>query len=158
MLTPDERSQRLEKIRSFPAQLEALVEYLDEDELNVQSLEGEWSVRQIVHHLADSHMNAYIRLKLILTEDNPNVKGYDQDKWAELIDTSTIPIDESLLILRGLHRRWVRLFENLQDDDWKRTAIHSEIGEITPDDLLVTYSDHGDNHIDQINRTLAAQG
>jgi hypothetical protein len=158
MLTPEERRARIEKIRTFPAQLEALVEYLDDDDLLGRPLDGEWSVQQIVHHLADSHMNAYIRTKLILTEDRPALKPYDQEKWAELIDTATIPIEESLLILRGLHRRWVRLFESLEDEDWARAATHPEHDNYNLEQILITYSDHGDNHIEQINRTLAAQG
>ena len=158
MLTPEERRQRIEKIRAFPAQLEALVEYLDEDALMGRPLEGEWSVQQIVHHVADSHMSAYMRTKLMLTEDKPALKPYDQEKWAELIDTATIPIEESLLILRGLHRRWVRLFETMQDADWSRAGTHPEHDRYTLEDVLRIYSDHGDNHIDQIKRTLAAQG
>lgn len=158
MLTPEERRARIEKIRSFPAQLEALVEYLDDDDLLGKPLEGEWSVQQIVHHLADSHMNAYIRTKLILTEDRPTLKPYDQEKWAEMIDSATVSIDDSLLILRGLHRRWVRLLETLEDADWSRPAHHPEHENYTLEDILIIYSDHGDNHIEQINRTLAAQG
>ena len=158
MFTPEERRARIEKIRSFPAQLEALVEYLDDDDLLGRPLDGEWSVQQIVHHLADSHMNAYIRTKLMLAEDNPTLKPYDQEKWAEMIDTATVNIDESLLILRGLHRRWTRILDSLEDADWSRTGIHPEIGQITLEDILKTYSDHGDLHIEQINRTLAAQG
>ncbi len=158
MFTPEERSARIEKIRSFPAQLEALVEYLNEDDLLGRPLEGEWSVQQIVHHLADSHMNAYIRTKLILSEDKPTLKPYNQEVWAEMIDTATINIDESLLILRGLHRRWVRLFESLEEDQWGRQGVHPENGDMSLDDILKTYSDHGDNHIQQISRTLAAQG
>jgi hypothetical protein len=158
MLSAEERQARIEKIRSFPAQLEALVEYLDDDDLLGRPLEGEWSVQQIVHHVADSHMNAYIRTKLILSEDKPPLKGYDQVAWAEMIDTATLPIDESLLILRGLHKRWVRIFESLEDDQWALSGVHSESGAMTLDDILTTYSDHGENHIEQINRTLAAQG
>jgi len=158
MLSPEERAARIEKIREFPAQLEALVEYLDDDDLLGKPLEGEWSVQQIVHHLADSHMNAYIRTKLILTEDKPALKGYDQDKWAEMIDTATIPIEESLLILRGLHRRWARLLESLEDADWTREGTHPEHDHYDLEGILITYSNHGDNHIEQINRTLAAQG
>jgi hypothetical protein len=103
-------------------------------------------------------MNAYVRTKLILTEDKPMLKGYDQEKWAELIDTATIPIEESLLILRGLHRRWVRLLESLEDADWARQGTHPEHDHYDLEGILITYSNHGDNHIEQINRTLAAQG
>jgi len=158
MLTPDERSAHIEKIRSFPAQLAALVEYLDDDDLMGRPLEGEWSVQQIVHHVADSHMNAYIRTKLILTEEKPPLKPYQQEVWAEMVDTATINIDESQLILRGLHRRWARILESLEDADWARQGVHPENGDMSLDDILKTYSDHGDNHIEQINRTLAAQG
>jgi hypothetical protein len=155
--TPDQRREMIEKIRSLPAQLEALVLRLSVEQLTTHYLAGEWTVAQNVHHLADSHMNSFIRLKLILTEDHPTVKPYDQDLWAELADGDSAAIQQSLSILSGLHRRWVALFESLQEADWRRAGIHPELGEITVDDLLRIYADHGEGHITQITNTLAAQ-
>src|SRR5262245_21879553 len=102
-------------------------------------------------------MNSFVRLRLILTEERPTLKPYDQDRWAELADSGTTALEESLSILEGLHRRWVRVFESLQETDWQRAGRHPEIGDITVDDLLEIYAAHGEGHIDQINRTLVAQ-
>jgi hypothetical protein len=157
MMTAAERRERIEKIRNFPAQLEALMQNLSEANLNTHFLEGEWTVAQNVHHVADSHMNAYIRLKLILTEDNPPLKGYNQDSWAVTADSHDLPVASSLALLKGLHARWCVLWESLGDADWSRSGTHSENVKMTPEDVLRTYSNHGDAHIDQINRTLAAK-
>lgn len=157
MQTDTPRREWIEKIRRLPAQLEHVVCDLTDEQLHTPYIEGEWSVAQNVHHLADSHINSFIRLKLILTEDCPPLKGYDQDSWAEMADERETPISSSLTILRGLHRRWVMLFESLQDRDWQRVGIHSESGEMTVHDLLSYYGQHGEGHIEQIKRSLAAQ-
>ena len=156
MLTPAEREARIAIIRTFPARLAALVENLSEEQLTTIYLPGEWTVQQIVHHLPDLHTNSVIRLKLILTEENPRLKPYDQEKWALLPDVTRTPISASLAILEGLHERWCNLFESLTEAQWARVGFHPEVGEITPDDLLMTYSDHCDIHYEQITRTLAA--
>lgn len=152
-----ERRPLIEAIGALPEQLAALVRPLTEEQLTTHFIPGEWTVAQNVHHLADSHMNSVIRLKLILTEDRPTLKPYDQDSWALLADGGHLQIEESLDILRGLHRRWVRIFEALTEEQWRRTGLHPEVGEVTPEDLLKTYAAHGVGHLDQIRRTLAAQ-
>ena len=151
-LTP-ERQARLQKIRELPATVEALTKNLSDSQLDAPRGEGEWTVRQVVHHLADSHINSVIRLKLILTEDHPTLRPYDQEAWATLSDI-TLPLEPTFSLLRGLHQRWVALFENLSAEDWRRTGFHPEIGDITPDDLLTIYARHGEEHIEQINRAL----
>ncbi len=151
-----ERQARIDRIRRFPAELTSLVENLSEAQRSAKTIEEEWTVRQIVHHLPDSHMNSVTRLKLILTEDVPTIQPYDQDLWAELHDVHHTPIEASLLILRGLHERWCDLFESLDEAQWSRKGYHPEIGDITPVDLVQIYSDHCDEHIDQINRVLQA--
>jgi hypothetical protein len=156
MFTPQERRARIDKIRRLPAQLEALVSPLTPSQLTTPYLAGEWTVAQNVHHLADSHINSYIRMRLMLTEDHPTLKPYDQEVWATLPDAGTPDLQSSLAILRGLHHRWVQLFESLQEDDWARAGLHPEVGEITVEDILRIYSDHCDAHLDQITRTLAA--
>jgi hypothetical protein len=156
MLTPEERARRIAIIRDFPPRLTALVGGLSDARLKGEFLPGEWTVQQIVHHLPESHMNSFVRLKLILTEDHPTLKPYDQAAWAELADVDATPIECSLVLLRGLHERWAILFERLTDHQRQRTGYHPENGDMTPDDLLVAYSDHCDIHVEQITRTLAA--
>jgi hypothetical protein len=129
---------------------------LTPEQLTTRYLASEWTVAQNVHHLADSHMNSYIRLKLMLTEDHPTLKPYDQDAWALSADANNPAIETSLQLLRGLHARWVTLFESLGEDDWLRAGRHPETGEVTAEDQLRIYAAHGEGHIDQIKRTLAA--
>jgi hypothetical protein len=157
VLTNEQRHELIDKIRVFPAQLRARVSGLTDEQLTTHFLDGEWTVAQNVHHLADSHMNSFIRMRLILTEERPPLKPYDQDRWAELADSGVTALEDSLSILEGLHRRWVRLFESLGAADWQRAGQHPEIGEVTLDGILQIYAAHGEGHIDQINRTLAAQ-
>jgi hypothetical protein len=121
-------------------------------------MDGEWNVAQNVHHLADSHMNSFIRFKLLLTEENPTIRPYDQDRWAVTADGNNLAVQDSLMLLQGLHRRWVQLLRSLDEAQWKRTGHHPESGQITPESLLRTYAAHGEGHIDQIQRTLAAGG
>lgn len=155
MFTPEERRAMIERLRRLPDELEALVGGLDERQLRTAFIPGEWSVAQNVHHLADSHMNAFIRTKLMLTEDNPTFKPYDQDAWALTPDYAP-SIGESLSILRGLHARWCALFENLTDEEIVRPGLHPELGPYRIDLILQGYNRHSDAHIDQIQRTLAA--
>jgi hypothetical protein len=157
VLAPEQRPALIEKIRILPAQLRACVAGLTEEQLTTHFLVGEWTVAQNVHHLADSHMNSFIRTRLILTEERPALRPYDQDRWAELADSGTTALEESFCILEGLHQRWVRLFESLDEAGWRRAGMHPEIGEVTLDDILQIYAAHGEGHIDQIERTLAAQ-
>ena len=156
MLTSEERQRRIAIIRDFPARLTELVTPLSEEQLKTRYLPGEWTVQQIVHHLPESHMNSFSRLKFILTEDHPTLQPYDQAKWALLPDVNLTPIQASLDILKGLHERWANLFASLSDEQCQRTGYHPENGDMTPDDLLVMYSDHCDIHVEQITRTLAA--
>lgn len=153
----EEQIERIDIIRNFPAELEALVSHLTDEQLTTHYLEGEWTVAQNVHHLADSHMNSIIRLKLILTEDEPFLKDYIQDEWAELPDANHALIHQSLMLLNGLHQRWATIFENVADEDWQRFGMHETNGKMTVDDLLRIYANHCAAHIDQIKRTLAAQ-
>jgi len=157
MFTSSEREALIARIARLPAQVTAVVRDLNETQLCTPFLLGEWSVAQNVHHLADSHMNSFIRLKLILTEENPTLKPYDQDAWATRADGDNAAIDSSLALLQGLHRRWVTLFASLQDEEWARTGLHPAIGTVSVEDLLRSYAAHGEGHLDQMARTLAAQ-
>ena len=157
MSTIAERQAMMAQIRDLPANIEATVQGLNNEQLDAPGGEGEWTIRQVVHHLADSHMNSFIRLKLILTEENPTLKPYDQEAWANLPDTASLPLEATFSILRGLHKRWVALFESLTEAQWQRTGFHPEIGDVTPGDLLKIYARHGEEHIEQITRLLTAQ-
>ena len=113
-------------IRLLPQALENAVLNLDEAQLNTPYREGGWTVKQVVHHVADSHMNAYCRFKLALTEDNPTIKPYQEHLWAELPDTKNLPINISLTLLHALHARWIEILVNMKDEDFNRTAVHPE--------------------------------
>jgi hypothetical protein len=154
-LSHEDRAAAITRLRQLPAQLEALVDGLTEAQLDARP-NGEWSVRQNVHHLADAHMNVFIRMKLALTEDQPIVKPFDQDTWAETPEACTAPIEQSLAILRGLHARWAMLFESLDDAAFGRMFLHPEHGIVTVEALLTSYANHGEAHLRQIRETLAA--
>jgi hypothetical protein len=151
-----ERALLIDKIRRLPEQIAELLEGLDSTQLTAHPLAGEWSVAQNVHHLADSHMNSYIRCKLILTEEHPTLKPYDQEKWAKMADASGPDVTVSLALLTALHSRWVIFWESLPSDTWARTGFHPEYGDVSLDDQLDTYAAHGEAHIDQVTKTLAA--
>jgi hypothetical protein len=155
MSTPAERQERIARIAALPDALAAIVAALSDAELDARTDANPWTVRQVTHHIADSHLNAFIRLKLMLTEDHPTIKPYDQEAWAQLADAA-LPVGTTLALLRGLHARWVRLFESLGPDDWARTAYHPENGEVTVEWLLDTYARHGQDHLDQIQRIRQA--
>lgn len=152
------RAGQIARIEALPALLEDAVGGLSVEQLLAHPLADEWSVAQNVHHLADSHMNAYVRCKLILTEERPTLKPYFQNAWAETVDGAQADVSASLAILRGLHNRWVTLLRALPADAWSRAGWHPELQrEYTIDSILTLYSGHGEAHLDQIARTLAAQ-
>jgi len=150
MLAPAERTEKIDALRRLPEALEVAVRGLTDQQLDTPYREGGWTVRQVVHHLADSHMNAFIRMKLILTEENPTLKPYDQERWATQADVMKMPIGSSLMLLRGLHQRWAVLLEQVPGDAWGRTAYHPEHGEVTLERQLITYAAHGEKHIGHI--------
>lgn len=154
----EERERLIATIAALPGQLEELVTGLGPDQLTAHPLAGEWSVAQNVHHLVDSHVNSYIRCKLILTEERPPLKPYDQDAWAALPDGAEADITVSLAILRSLHERWVRLWRALPAEAWAREGLHPANGPMSLERILGVYAAHGEAHLDQITRTLAARG
>jgi uncharacterized damage-inducible protein DinB len=138
-------------IKDFPKQLKDEVHNLTENELEKQYRPNGWSVRQIVNHCADSHMNSLIRFKLALTEPIPVIKPYFEDRWAELSDTKTFPIESSLKILEGLHERWVHLLNSLSNEDLERKFEHPETGELIS--LIMNigiYAWHCEHHLAHI--------
>ena len=150
MLTDAERREKIAQIGSLPSSLEEALAGLDEAQIDTPYRSGGWTVRQVVHHLADSHMNAFVRMKLVITEDTPTLKPYNQDEWAVQADAMKTPLLSSVSILKGLHERWVTLLENVAESGWARTAMHPENGEMTLDDLLSLYGRHGESHVKQI--------
>ena len=151
------RQQKLETLRRFPQQLRSLVTGLADKRLLATPIEDEWSIAQIVHHCADSHLNGFTRLKLVITEDSPSLKPYDEASWGQLADANHANIENSLQLLDGLHPRFVMAFENLSDEQWLRSGEHMAVGTQTVDDLLDVYASHCSAHLSQIRRTLAAQ-
>lgn len=157
-LTDLERAAFRRRIAALPAEARSAVSGLDEAALDTPYREGGWSPRQIVHHLADSHLNAFTRFKLGITEDLPTLKPYDQDRWAETADVSGVGVDASLSILEGLHERWARLLESLAPPDFGRLLNHPEIGAIDLDFLLQLYAWHGAHHVAQVTALRVRRG
>jgi hypothetical protein len=146
-LTEEQKQKSLDDIASAPANLRKAVKGLSEAQLDTPYRPDGWTVRQVVHHVPDSHMNAYIRFKLALTEDEPTIKPYAEDRWAKLADTKATPTEVSLTMLESLHDRWVRLLRSLGPEDWKRTFRHPEMGAMTLEKTLALYAWHGRHHV-----------
>ena len=157
MLTTDQRSAKIARIAACPPALRAAVEDLTDEQLDTPYRDGGWTVRQVVHHLVDSHANAFLRFRWVVTEDNTVIKTYDQDVWATLPDMR-MPIAPSLTTLDALHQRWTFFLNALPDEAWSKTATHPERGEINLEDLLDIYSRHGDDHIKQITDLRTRRG
>lgn len=151
------RTAAIAAIADLPVKMRAAVRGLTEKQLDTPYRPGGWTVRQVVHHVPDSHMNALIRLKLALTEENPTVKPYDEKAFAELADQQ-LPIDVSLAILDGLHARWTALLRALAPEQFARPLYHPEIGAITVDDLVQTYGWHSRHHVAHITHLRAREG
>ena len=151
-LSDAERATAILKIEATPATLRAALAGMSDTQLDSTYREGSWTLRQVVHHLADSHVNSYTRFRLALTENHPTIKPYDEGKWAELEDARAMPVEVSLTLLDSLHARWVRLLRSLKPSDFDRTIDHPENGTMTIDQLLALYAWHGDHHIAHINR------
>ncbi|HTN47230.1 MAG TPA: putative metal-dependent hydrolase [Flavipsychrobacter sp.] len=139
-------------IDALPSWLDAVIENLDAAQLDTPYREGGWTINQVIHHLADSHMNAYVRLKLALTEESPVVKPYEEKLWAELPDAGEgVPVNISITLLHALHRRWVHTLRNMDEADWQRTYFHPEHERYVPLwEMTDLYAWHGRHHMEQI--------
>jgi uncharacterized damage-inducible protein DinB len=157
-LTEERKQTSLEDIARAPANLRAAVKGLSDAQLDTPYRPGGWTVRQVVHHVPDSHLNSYVRFKLALTEDEPTIKPYAEDRWAELADTKSTPIEVSLTLLESLHDRWVRLLRSLSPEDWKRTFRHPELGAMTLEKTLALYAWHGRHHVSHITALRTREG
>jgi DinB superfamily len=154
-LTQGERLEFINDIEQTPGVFRSLVKGLSDAQLDTTYRPGGWTVRQVVHHVPDSHMNAYIRFKLAVTEDNPTIKPYDESRWAELMDARTQPIAASLDLLDALHRRWVVVLRSMSDVDFRRTYFHPEMkSAVTLDQALAIYGWHGKHHAAHIRRAI----
>ena len=146
------------QIAETPGALRSAVAGLSRDQIETPYRPGGWTVKQVVHHLPDSHLNAYTRFKLALTEDEPTIKAYDEAKWAELPDSQRVPIDVSLDLLESLHLRWVVLLRGLDGADFQRGLRHPERGLMTLAQLLALYAWHGRHHVAHITSLREREG
>jgi hypothetical protein len=154
----EQRQQFIADIAQAPVALRTAVEGLSQQQLDSPYRDGGWTVRQVVHHVPDSHMNAYIRFKLALTEEEPTIKPYAEDRWAELADTKSTPIEVSLMMLEVLHQRWVELLKSLTPSDWKRQFRHPELGVVPLEKNVALYAWHGKHHIAHVTELRRRMG
>jgi hypothetical protein len=148
--TPEQRARYIDDIAATPQNMRSAVAGLTETQLDTPYREGGWTVRQVVHHVPDSHMNSYIRIKFALAEHEPTIMAYNEAVWAELIDAKTAPIEASLNLLDGLHRRWTVLLGSLPEKEVQRKFNHPELGIVTIDRTIALYSWHGKHHVAHI--------
>ena len=157
-LTEQQKQKCLDDIAHAPSNLRAAVSGLNQQQLDTPYRPDGWTVRQVLHHVPDSHMNAYIRFKLALTEDEPTIKPYAEDRWAVLADTPNTPIEVSLMLLESLHTRWMRLLGSLTAADWKKTFHHPELGQLTLDKTLALYAWHSKHHVAHVTELRKREG
>lgn len=153
-----QRNEWLNDIRLLPTLLEHAVSTLDEHQYDTPYREGGWTIKQLVHHVADSHMNGYTRLRLGLTETNPTVKPYEEKEWARLRDSEVLPANISITLLHALHTRWYETLKAISGEQWDRTIFHPVNKEMTLWNLFGQYSWHGRHHLAHITEAKKAHG
>ncbi|MEH6308792.1 bacillithiol transferase BstA [Olivibacter sp. CPCC 100613] len=159
IITKQQIDAYIHVIETFPERLAATASQLTAKQLDTPYRPGGWTIRQVIHHCADSHMNSFARFKLSLTEDSPVIKPYYEDRWAELADAKELPIEPSLFLLKGLHIRWVVLLKSLQPKDLKRTFVHPQNGRtFTLDENIGLYAWHCNHHLAHITMLKEKQG
>lgn len=156
--SPDERQALIQDIAALPAELRSVVADLSAGQLDTPYRPDGWTVRQVVHHLPDSHLNSYVRFKLAVTEDQPVIKGYDEAAWAELADGRGEDIEISLALLEALHRRWTGFLHALDSDAYHRAFRHPELGLVTLEASLQLYAWHGRHHLAQVTNLRHRMG
>lgn len=157
-LTPAERETAIDQIAATPRHLRDAISDLSQHQLDTPYRPGGWTVRQVVHHVPDSHMNSYIRFKLALTENEPTIKPYEEALWANLQDSRDTPVDVSLALLESLHHRWDILLRSLQPADFSLRLRHPELGAMTLDNMLGHYAWHGRHHVAHITSLRLREG
>jgi uncharacterized damage-inducible protein DinB len=157
-ISENQRRKFIDELAAAPGRLRAAAQGLTPAQLETPYRPGGWTVRQVVHHVPDSHMNSYIRFKLALTEDVPTIKAYKEDLWAELTDSRSTPIETSLSLLETLHQRWVVLLRSLKESDWQRQFRHPEVGPMRLDVTLALYAWHSAHHTAHITSLRERNG
>jgi hypothetical protein len=157
-VTPEKRSAWIREVAALPAQLRAAVAGLTPAQLDTPYRDGGWTVRQVVHHLADSHLHAFSRFKFALTEETPTIKAYDQDSWSKTADVLKVDVGPSLSLIDGLHARLAALLASLRPEDFARGFQHPERGFVTLDRNLQMYAWHGRHHVAHITGLVARKG
>ena len=157
-LGPEERTAAIAAIAEAPARLREAVAELTPAQLDTPYRPGGWTVRQVVHHVPDSHLNAYLRCKLALTEDAPTIRPYYEDRWAKLPEASSAPIEPSLALLESLHRRWELALRGMAPADWDRPLIHPESGRQSLGQLIALYVWHGRHHVAHVTELRRREG
>ena len=156
-VTPELRNSFIETIVDLPANLAEAIEGLNDEQLDTEYRPEGWTIRQVVHHIADSHLNSYCRYKLALTEEMPTIRPYFEDRWAELSDNK-MPVEVSIKIIEGIHSRWANLLNSLSDKDFKRKLKHPESGEWTLENMLGLYDWHSKHHTAHITNLRERNG
>jgi uncharacterized damage-inducible protein DinB len=157
-LTDDQRAAFIGKIEETPARMRAAVAGLNDEQLDTPYRPGGWTIRQVVHHVPESHLNSYVRFKLAITEDEPTIKPYFEDRWAELDDARQAPIALSLDLLEALHGRWIWFLRSLKQADFQRTFRHPELGIVSLDKNVALYAWHGQHHVAHITSLRERMG
>jgi hypothetical protein len=157
-VSSDELGTFIDQIAETPAHMRAAVTGLNDAQLDTPYRPGGWTVRQVVHHVPDSHMNSYVRYRLALTEDEPVIKPYDEKQWAELADARSLPVEPSLVLLESLHARWGPLLRSLSENEWKRSFRHPELGLVSLENNAALYAWHGRHHVAHITRLRQRMG
>lgn len=155
---PRRRAEWIDQIAEAPAKLREAVRGLDDAQLDTPYRPGGWTVRQVVHHVPDSHINSYVRFHLAVTEDEPAIQGYDENLWAALPDARSAPVEYSLRLLDALHARWVLFLRGMSDEQFGRRLRHSELGPVTLDRYVALYAWHGRHHAAHITRLRERMG
>jgi uncharacterized damage-inducible protein DinB len=156
--TDASRAAAVAAIVATPASLRAAVRGLSDAQLDTPYRPGGWTVRQLVHHVADSHLNAYVRTRLAITEDNPTIKPYDEQRWAELPDAKAMPAEVSLVLLDALHERWAALLSTFGPAEFSRTLMHPQNGPMTVDSMIELYAWHGKHHAAHVTALRGRSG
>jgi hypothetical protein len=157
-IDPDELKSAIRDLAEMPELLRNALDGLEENELATPYRHGGWTVRQLVHHVADSHMHAFLRVRLALTQDTPTIVPYDEKVWAELHDSTSAPVEWSLELLESLHARWVMMLQVLTEADWKRTFLHPERGPQSIETATLLYAWHSRHHVAHITHLRAQKG
>jgi uncharacterized damage-inducible protein DinB len=156
--TAEDKKKYLDEIEQTPPRFRSALAGLSDEQLNTPYRDGGWTLRQLAHHLPDSHMNAYVRFKLALTEDEPTIKPYMENLWAELPEAKSAGIEVSLALLDSLHRRWMLMLRQFGDAEWKRTFRHPELGAMSLEKTVALYAWHGKHHVAHVTSLKKEMG